>query len=81
MRTARTYGAPASAMRDHLRHQEASKEKVRGDDIPRMLATLRGRQHEMSFMMFLASVTKFYNDNGFLTRPQYDAVKRAYERK
>lgn len=78
---ARKYGAPASSMRDHVRHREASKEQVRGPDIDRMLATLRGRQHEMSFLMFLASVTKFYADKGYLTRPQYDAVKKAYERK
>lgn len=78
---ARKYGAPASSMRDHQRHKQASKEQVRGPDIDRMLATLRGRQHEMSFLMFLASVTKFYGDKGYLTRPQYDAVKKAYERK
>jgi hypothetical protein len=76
--SARTYGAPASSM--NRRHRAAQKEEVRGDDIPRMLATLRGRQHEMSFLMFLASVTRFYSDKGYLTRDQYDAVKKSYER-
>lgn len=63
------YGRAASQRR------EQDERRVSSSDIDVMLAELGSRRHDMSTMMFIASLNDWWERNGYLTGPQYDALK------
>jgi len=52
--------------------------KHNGSDIDAMMSALASRRHEVSTMMFLASLRDFWERNSYLTTPQYDALKQMH---
>jgi hypothetical protein len=48
--------------------------KHTGSDIDSMLSALGSRKHEVSTLMFIAGLRDFWERNGFLTTPQYEAL-------
>jgi len=57
-----------------------NKAKVYDENIASMLNALSERRHDVSTLMFLASIREFYEKNDFLTQAQYDAIKRMHAR-
>jgi hypothetical protein len=51
-----------------------------GSDIDAMLGALSSRKHDMSTMMFIASLNDHWERKSFLTDPQYEALKALHSR-
>lgn len=67
------YGRPAPR---HRHNPDVGRNS--GDDIQEMLAALATKRLEMSTMMFLASLNTHWETKGYLTDPQYDALKQMH---
>jgi hypothetical protein len=55
------------------------EERVKSDDIETMLSELGAQRHDVSTLMFVASLREFWEREGYLTQSQYDHVKRVYD--
>lgn len=55
-------------------HRKRDDRRMSGSDIDAMLGALSSRRHDMSTMMFIASLNDHWERNGYLTGPQYDAL-------
>lgn len=55
--------------------------KIYDDNIGQYLRELSERKHDLSTVMFIASLTEFYEQNGYLTEPQYEHVVRLHDTK
>lgn len=71
----RTYG------RAEPPKKRAEPKKIYDDNIGDYLKALTERRHDMGTVMFLASLTEFYQENGYLTEPQYEAIVRMHDAK
>lgn len=68
----RRYGTRASQRPadDGLRHT--------GSEIDPMLRAVSDSRHDLGTMAFIASINDFWERKGFLTTPQYEALKRIH---
>jgi hypothetical protein len=55
-------------------------EKVIDESIDHMLHQLGQKRHDVSTLMFLAGLRDYFERNGYLTREQFEALERMYER-
>lgn len=62
------------------RRHEPDKGRNVGDDIGTMLGDLSSRRHDMSTMMFLASLSEQWERKSYLTDAQYDALRQMHTR-
>jgi hypothetical protein len=63
------------------RHSERNAGKHDDDDIQVMLAAVSSRRNTMNTMMFLSSLNDHWEKKGFLTTPQYEALKQMHRGK
>ena len=57
---------------------DANKGRHTDDDIQVMLSALSARRNTMNTMMFLASLNEHWETKGYLTTPQYEALKQMH---
>lgn len=68
-----SYGKP------HRPTRRSEEERIRSDDIEPMLSELGAKRHDVSTLMFVASLREFWEREGYLTQSQYEHVKRVYD--
>ncbi|MET4121186.1 hypothetical protein ABIB85_007666 [Bradyrhizobium sp. JR1.5] len=74
-RATRQYG------RADPRSPKTEDKKIYDDNIGTYLKELTKRRHDPSTVMFLASLSEYYEAKGYLTEPQYETVMRMHDRK
>lgn len=60
--------------------QRAADVKVSGEDVERVLKSLNGRRLDSNALMYVASISVFYQQKGWITRGQLDALRDVEKR-
>ncbi|MET4156261.1 hypothetical protein [Bradyrhizobium sp. RT7b] len=63
------------------RSPKTEAKRIYDDNIGTYLKELTKRRHDPSTVMFLASLSEYYEAKGYLTEPQYETVMRMHHRK
>ncbi|MET4518397.1 hypothetical protein [Bradyrhizobium sp. I1.7.5] len=91
----KSYGSPAStdyrtppskrgtrqSGRADPRRPNTEPKKIYDDNIGTYLKELTKRRHDLSTVMFLASLSEYYEAKGYLNEPQYETLMRIHDTK